>query len=323
MRLTAGLPAGVTALLFESARRLRRLESDLVSRLEQAGFTEAILPVLDYFAPYEPLLPPAARAELYRFADRDGELLALRSDFTPLLARLVAPHLSALELPLRLFYRGDVVRCPERGSRRAAEIHQLGGEILAASGAAEAGEIEATVAFAQLLAAAVPGQARLVLGLAGALDDLLLNAVGAERAAALAGAVARRELAAARGTSAALAEIVERGAPASTAALGARGAAALERLQAMSERVAAAAPGVAVSIDLAEFADYSALATPAAARDLRPYYDGPVFRAYLPGRGRSIGGGGRYDRLFAALGAPVAAIGFSLRLDVLAGEPGA
>ena len=117
MRLSSTLPAGVSALFFESAARLRRLEALLADELEARDFREAVLPMLDYFAPYEPLLPPAARAELYRFADRDGELLALRSDFTPMLARLLAPHLEGLALPLRLFYRGEVVRCPERGAR--------------------------------------------------------------------------------------------------------------------------------------------------------------------------------------------------------------
>ncbi len=222
MRLATGLPAGVSALLFDSAARLRALEGRLAGALDAAGFREAILPVVDYFAPYEPLLPPAARAELYRFADRDGELLALRSDFTPLLARLLAPHLAGLDLPLRLFYRGDVVRCPERGARRETEVYQIGGELLGAPADAEALEREAVLLCARLLALAAPGRARLVLGLAGVLDELLVAAAGAG-APGLARAVARRELAAARGAGAALAEIVERGTPADAAALGARG----------------------------------------------------------------------------------------------------
>ena len=110
MRVSAALPTGVAALLFESARARRRLEGKLVALVEERGYGEAILPILDYLEPYESLLTPASRAELYRFIDRDGEQLALRADFTPLLARLLAPRLAALDLPLRLFYRGDVVR---------------------------------------------------------------------------------------------------------------------------------------------------------------------------------------------------------------------
>ena len=54
------------------------------------------------------------------------------------------------------------------------------------------------------------------------------------------------------------------------------------------------------------------------ARDFRPYYDGLVLRAYLPGRARPVASGGRYDALFRKLGAEVAAVGFSIRLDALA-----
>ena len=77
MRLSTSLPAGVSALFFDSAARLRRLESRLADELEARGFREAVLPMVDYFAPYEPLLLAGARSELYRFADRDGELLLI------------------------------------------------------------------------------------------------------------------------------------------------------------------------------------------------------------------------------------------------------
>ncbi|MEO7793537.1 MAG: ATP phosphoribosyltransferase regulatory subunit, partial [Thermoanaerobaculia bacterium] len=198
MRLSSTLPAGVSALLFESAARLRGLEAQLAGELTTRGFREAVLPMVDYFAPYEPLLQPSARAELYRFADRDGELLALRSDFTPLLARLLAPHLAALERPLRLFYRGDVVRCPERGARGEVEQYQIGGELLGDESSGAALEREAALTCARLLALATGGRAHLVLGLAGALDELLVAAGGAQAAPELARAMARRERSAGR-----------------------------------------------------------------------------------------------------------------------------
>src|SRR4029077_14753589 len=113
MRVSAALPTGVAALLFESARRRRDAEERLVTRLEGAGYGEGILPILDYLEPCEPLLTRAPRGELYRFVDGDADLLALRADFTPMLARLLAPRLPALALPLRLYYRGDVVRYQE------------------------------------------------------------------------------------------------------------------------------------------------------------------------------------------------------------------
>src|SRR3954471_1212488 len=134
MRVSAALPTGVAALLFESARRRRAAEERLVARFGEAGYAEVILPILDYLEPYEALLTPATRGELYRFVDRDGELLALRSDFTPMLARLLAPRLGSLALPLRLFYRGDVVRYGEERAGRQRELYQMGAELLGLPG---------------------------------------------------------------------------------------------------------------------------------------------------------------------------------------------
>jgi ATP phosphoribosyltransferase regulatory subunit HisZ len=105
--------------------------------------------------------------------------------------------------------------------------------------------------------------------------------------------------------------------------LGERGSAALARLESLREELAALDPAVGVTIDLAEFADFrgsagAATSGASGARDFRSYYDGLVMRAYLPGRAQPVASGGRYDALFAKLGADVAAVGFSLRLDALA-----
>lgn len=322
MRISAALPTGVAALLPAAARARRRLEDRLVAALEGAGFGEVILPILDYLDPYGALVGAADRGRLYRFVDRDGELLVLRGDFTPLLARLLAPRLTVasaagsmadpdgLALPLRLYYRGDVVRYepPRAGADR--ELYQLGAEILGVPG--EIGEREALTLFLDLVAAADARGLQLVLGFAGALDALLL-AAGGDDPAALAAAVRRRERDTARRASAALLEIVEDGVPRDPAALGPAGE-RLVALQALRDEVAARVPGVAVRVDLAELATHTA--EPRLNGERRGYYDGLVFQLYGRG-GEPLGGGGRYDRLFHALGAPVAAVGFSLGLDGL------
>ena len=48
------------------------------------------------------------------------------------------------------------------------------------------------------------------------------------------------------------------------------------------------------------------------------YYTGLVFRAYAPGLGFEVGGGGRYDTLLARFGSPMPAVGFMFGLDRLA-----
>jgi ATP phosphoribosyltransferase regulatory subunit len=333
VRISAALPLGVGALLFGAARRRRELEAAFAARLAAAGFEEVILPILDYFEPYEPLLTPAGRGELYRFADRDGEMLALRADSTPMLARLLAPRLQALPLPLRLFYRGDVVRYQEEGPGRQREFYEMGAELLGLPG--EQAEHDMLQLFLDLLAAAAregqpagcpPPPLQVVLGFAGALDSLLLSC-GADDPARLAAAVARRERGEVRRAAPRLLAVVEKGVPEQPDDLGEMAADRLRRLAALVAELADRFPAVELTIDLAEFARQTRDPRLAglAAEGERPYYDGLVFRAYAGAAALPVGGGGRYDRLFARLGADVPAVGFAFGLERLlqALEPGA
>jgi ATP phosphoribosyltransferase regulatory subunit len=311
VRVSAALPTGVAALLFDSARRRREAEERLVGRLREAGYSEVILPILDYLEPYEALLTPATRGELYRFVDRDGELLALRADFTPMLARLLAPRLASLALPLRLFYRGDVVRYQEDRAGRAREFYQLGAELLGLTG--ERADREVLRLFLEM---AEGGSLQVVLGFAGALDGLLLAADAADPAR-LAAAVARRERSEVRRACRTLLAVVENGLPERPEDLGSEAAGRLHGLLGLRDELTAAFPEVLITIDLAEFARNSLDPRLSVAAGERPYYDGLVFHAYAGPAALPVGGGGRYDRLFRALGAEVPAVGFSISLERL------
>lgn len=332
MKISASLPTGVAALFFDSARRRRRIEQCMVQSLESNGFEEVVLPVVDYLDPYEEMPAGVRRDELYRFVDRDGEVLALRSDFTTMVARLIAPRLppsgdqggeaqGGLQLPLNLFYRGDVLRYGNSLSGGEREFYQVGAEVLGLDG--EAGERQATVRFLDLLEVSERRPILLVLGFAGALDMLLSEAGDP---AALAASVVRRERRALRTGSPALLEVVEHGVPADPQALGASSAERLARLRDLVAHLGERFPRVELRIDLAEFADQ--VLDPDLRRRLahHPYYDGLVFRAFAGRAAEPVGAGGRYDRLFQRLGVEeVTAAGFSISLDQLwesaEGEP--
>ena len=322
MKVSAALPTGVAALFFDSARHHRELEDKLVGRLRDSGFSEVILPVVDYLEPYEAMRAGLGdRDELYRLVDRDGEVLALRADFTPMLARLIAPRLATLELPLHLFYRGDVLRYQEEHAGRLRETYQLGAEVLGLPG--EDGERVALRQFLELLATGERRRLLVVLGFAGALDRLLLERAEdvPDTAAYMAAAVMRRERAVARRGGDALLQVVEHGVPDDPAELGTDAAARLERLAVLARELGEAFPRIELRVDLAEFADQTLADKLRAGGGHRTYYDGLVFRAFAGAAAEPVGGGGRYDGLFRQLGAGVTASGFSLSLDRLAGIP--
>jgi ATP phosphoribosyltransferase regulatory subunit HisZ len=123
-------PTGARPLLVDETARRRRIETRFVSLLEDAGFAEVVLPIIDFAEAYAGVLGSDAARQSYRFTDRDGELVAIRSDFTPMLARALAPSLDAAQLPLRVFYRGDVIRCEATRLGRNRELFQIGAELI-------------------------------------------------------------------------------------------------------------------------------------------------------------------------------------------------
>jgi len=123
-------PTGVRPLLVDETARRRRIESRFVALLEDAGFAEVLLPIIDYAEPYASIATNDAKRQSYRFVDRDGELVAIRSDFTPMVARALAPAIDEAHLPLRVFYRGDVIRCEASRLGTNREIFQIGAEII-------------------------------------------------------------------------------------------------------------------------------------------------------------------------------------------------
>ncbi len=66
----------------------------------------------------------------YRMFDEQGHVLALRSDMTIPIARVVATRLSAAADPLRLCYLAHAYRAVERGSGQQREFLQAGLELI-------------------------------------------------------------------------------------------------------------------------------------------------------------------------------------------------
>ncbi|HYO75283.1 MAG TPA: ATP phosphoribosyltransferase regulatory subunit [Thermoanaerobaculia bacterium] len=147
MATTFRYPTGARPLLIEETARRRRIETRVVSALEDAGFAEVVLPIIDFAEPYAGVNGDARQS--YRFTDRDGELVAVRSDFTPMVARALAPSLDARTLPLRVFYRGDVIRCEASRLGSNRELFQIGAELIGD------GSVEADVELLRIAASLV------------------------------------------------------------------------------------------------------------------------------------------------------------------------
>src|SRR6476646_2532028 len=173
------IPPGTRDILPDEMRELRRLHLALLDVFESRGYGEVTTPAIEYD---EVLARGDGRtaSSTYRFFDERGDLLALRSDMTVPIARLVASRYANSEMPLRLCYLANAFRAvrPQRGQMR--EFAQAGVELIGAPAP------EGTAEVVEVLEAALDaaGLDRAVIGLGDAdLFRQLLAEYGMDEAA--------------------------------------------------------------------------------------------------------------------------------------------
>jgi len=310
------IPPGTRDVLPDEMRELRRLHLALIEVFEARGYGEVATPAIEYD---EVLARGGGRTAetAYRFFDGSGDLLALRSDMTVPIARLVASRYAKAEMPLRLCYLANAYRAvrPQRGQMR--EFAQAGVELIGApapEGTAEVVEVLEAALDAAGLERAVIGlgdadlyrQRLAEFGIEGEARDSILARLAAHDLVGL-----ETELSELQGVSddqvatcVALSQL--RGGKEVLEEARALGGVAVERATArLGETLEALeARGVAdrVQIDLGLLRDLG-------------YYSGAILEVYDPALGHVLGGGGRYDGLLERFGIDLPAAGFALYME--------
>ena len=311
-------PPGTRDILPEEMRELRALEGALRAAFEQYGYGEVATPTIEYADVLRRGDERYANAA-YRFFDERGELLAMRSDMTIPIARLVATRMQDAEPPFRLSYIARAYRAvnPQRGQMR--EFIQAGVELIGApapEGTAEVIEVLSAALDAAGLNRAIVGlgdadlyrQLLAELGVADEARDQILARLATHDLVGLELAVDEVPGLDAESRATLLALPAMRGGPEVLDRATELGGAAVERA---TQRVRAtydslAARGVADRVRL----DLGLL------RDLG-YYTGAIVEVYDPALGHILGGGGRYDTLLGRFGRELPAVGFALYVERL------
>jgi ATP phosphoribosyltransferase regulatory subunit len=304
------IPSGTRDVLPDEMRELRDITEAVRGVFELDGYGEVWTPTLEY----EAVLgrgggaPPA-----YRVFDDHGEVLALRTDMTIPIARLVASRYAAAEPPLRFCYFAHAYRGvrPHRGQMR--EFLQAGIELVGAP--APGGTAETLSVMCHALTATGLRGYKIGLGDASLYRTLLGSFdLGAGVCDRLVGTLVKRDFVALEAElgqldlSDADADLLLRvpqlrGGPEVLSKADGPVAEAVAGLRSVYELLA---PEVAerVIFDLG------------LAHDLG-YYTGAVFEVYDPALGEPLGRGGRYDDLLGRFGRPLPAVGFALGIDRL------
>ena len=303
------IPPGTRDVLPDEMRELRAISARMRSTFEQAGYGEVHTPALEYEDVLRRGEERAAGAR-YRTFDGQGAVLALRSDMTIPIARVVATRYAEAEPPLRFCYFAHAWRATERGVGEPREFLQGGLELIGPT----APDGEAEVLGLTIAALDEAGLRRHRVGVGdGSLYRRLLAAldVAEEEHLPLLECLSRRDLVALEmrvaglpGLSDADRELLVRlpelrGGPEVLERADGPVADAVQDLRALHERLAERGMADRVIFDLG------------LVRELG-YYTGAVFEVYDPAVGFALGGGGRYDDLLGRFGRALPACGVAL-----------
>jgi ATP phosphoribosyltransferase regulatory subunit len=310
------IPPGTHDILPDEMRELRQLQWTLLEAFASFGYGEVGTPTIEYD---EVMARGDGRTagSAYRFFDERGDMLALRSDMTVPIARLVAGRYVGVEPPFRVCYISRAFRAvrPQRGQMR--EFTQAGVELIgpeAPNGTAEVVEVLQAALDAVGLNRAVIGlgdadlyrQALAELGIEGEARDSLLEKLAMHDLVGLQEELAQVEgigdeqratlvsLSQLRGGSEVLEEASSIGGEAVSRATA--------RLQGTFDELERRGAAERVQIDLGLLRDLG-------------YYSGAILEVYDPALGHVLGGGGRYDRLLERFGRDLPAAGFALYLE--------
>lgn len=311
---------GSVDLLPPAAARRRALVDALLETFGAWGYRQVVTPTVERYEVLAAGLSATDRAHVVRFVSGPGsQVVALRSDVTPQIARMVAHHRGTTwpaDAVLRLSYTADVVRQPS-DPREKTEQHQVGVEFVGDGSPAADAELVA-LAYAALGRVGLAGF-RFDLshgGIAhGALDALKLDAADRSAVEAL---LARKDR---NGLEAYLTGVgVDATAASNVASLcdaygrpevvervrNIAGVTGVDTLEAISAYLRAVHPDAAdvLDVDLGEVRGFD-------------YYTGVRLRVWCPGVAAPVLRGGRYDDLIGRFGESSPATGFALDLDAL------
>ena len=307
--MSQAIPPGTRDVLPEEMRELRAISERMRATFEGAGYGEVHTPALEYEEVLRRGEERAAGAR-YRTFDEQGDVLALRSDMTIPIARVVATRYSDVAPPLRFCYFAHAWRAVERGVGEPREFLQGGLELIGP----DCPEGDAEVLGLTIAALDAVGLRRHRVGVGdGSLYRMLLHSLGVpeDRHLPLLECLSRRDLVGldlvVSGLGARERELLVglpelRGGREVLDRADGPAADAVEGLRALHELLAERGVSDRVIFDLG------------LVRELG-YYTGAVFEVYDPAVGFALGGGGRYDELLGRFGRGLPACGVALDLQ--------
>lgn len=312
-------PEGVRDIYNKECKVKSALQKKLSHVLHLYGYQDIQTPTFEYYDVFRKEIGSTSTQELYKFFDRDGNILALRPDITPSIARAAATLFEEETMPVRLCYAGNTFINHTSYQGRLKENTQLGAELIG---------LDSLEADAEMLALVADGLKRVGLKefqisighvdfIEGLMESTGLDDSKKEEIRTL---IANRNyfgveeildenqvndqvkesfrfLPALMGGEEVLMQAAKI-APNPSAEQ------AIARLQGIYRLLKIYGVEEHITFDMSMMGSYG-------------YYSGIIFRAYTYGTGDAVVRGGRYDHLLAKFGKNTPSIGFAIIIDEL------
>ncbi len=315
------LPDGIEEILPAETKQLEILRQRLLDVFSSWGYKLVIPPLIDYL---DALLTGSGHdldLQTFKLTDQlSGELLGIRADMTPQIARIDAHHLRS-KVPARLCYVGSVLHAKANDLEKTRSPMQIGAELYGHAGIES--DLEIIQLMLEMLAIAELKPIYLDLGHVGiyralarqanlteSQEDELFDILQRKAKTELDGFLNNHvhetlykdfftALPKLNGAEDILATAQQVFAQANSAVKQ-----ALAELQLLANKLKTLFPNLVINFDLAELRGYK-------------YHTGIIFAAFIPNIGKEIARGGRYDNIGEVFGQARPATGFSADLKQL------
>lgn len=310
-------PEGIRDIYGLEYKKKLAIQEKIRKSIKSFGYEAIQTPTFEYIDVFSKEIGTTASKNLYKLIDKDGEMLALRPDFTPAVARCAAKYFMSEQKPLRLAYEGNTFVNTSHLQGKLKETTQMGAELIMD------GSVEADAELLAMVVAALQATGlehfQISVGHTDYFKGLCEDAgLSIEAENHLREAISEKNMFAARNileqldvkaeSREALLEVADLfGALqnldyAKSLAQNSRSLAAIERLEQLKHLLECYDISQYVSFDLGLLSQYQ-------------YYTGIVFKAFTYGIGDAIVKGGRYDQLLAFFGKDAPAVGFMVIVD--------
>ncbi|WP_434113487.1 ATP phosphoribosyltransferase regulatory subunit [Methylocaldum sp. GT1TLB] len=316
------LPEGIDEVFPEEAERLEQLRRKIIDLFASWGYRLVMPPLIEFI---ESLLTGSGNdldLQTFKIIDQiSGRLMGIRADMTPQVARIDARNLGT-DTPTRLCYMGTVLHTQSDHLEKSRSPLQVGAELYGHAG--NASDMEVICLMLEMLAIAGIENVHLDLGHVGIYRELARQAgLNAQQEAELFEILQRKDypelvtllhsLTVSDSSTEMLEALIDLNGHEGVIEKARKRLAtanesvhrALMDLESISKSLASLFPALRINFDLAELRGYH-------------YKTGVVFAAFVPGYGREIARGGRYDEIGKIFGRARPATGFSADLKVLA-----